>query len=271
MTTKESAATAGQVSTNAAEIYDTFFVPALFGEWAGPLCQAAGIAPGQHVIDVACGSGATTRAACAAAGRSGKVVGLDRNDGMLAVARKRCPEARFVEARAEAMPFPDDGFDAVLCQFGLMFFDDRFAALCEMRRIARPGACVALSVWDRAETSPGYARMIALLDRLFGPGVADALRAPFVLGERADLVDILSRAGMADARITTRAGTARFPSIGEWVRTDVRGWTLADLIDDDQFAALTAAAEAEFADMARADGTVRFAAPAHLVVWPPAG
>jgi len=263
------AATTGQISATAAEIYDAFFVPALFGEWAEPLCEAARIAPGTRVIDIACGTGATTRAAYSAASPGGDVMGLDRNDGMLAVARSRSPDIAFIEGRAETLPFPDLDFDAVLCNFGLMFFEDRAAALQEMRRVVREGGRVALSVWDRVETSPGYARMITLLDRMFGTEVAEALRAPFVLGERSNLQAALAEGGMQEANLVTRVGTARFASVSEWVRMDVRGWTLSNMIDDEQFAALVAEAEREFGDLVAPTGSVSFAAPAHIVTWPP--
>ncbi len=264
--TIESAA-AGQVSATAAEIYDTFFVPALFGEWAEPLCEVVGLQAGARVLDVACGTGATTRVAQSHVGPDGEVVGLDRNEGMLAVARSQSPEIEFVEGRAEDLPFADEAFDAVLCQFGLMFFGDRAAALREMRRVLRRGGTLALSVWDRVGTSPGYARMIALLERLFGADVADALRAPFVLGERSDLIALLAAGGMTEARVVTRTGTARFASVAEWVRVDVRGWTLAEMIDDDQFVTLATAAERAFGDLAAPDGAVSFPAPAHMVTW----
>lgn len=263
---KDAAAT-GQVSTSAAEIYDEFFVPALFGEWAGPLCAAAGLVAGDQVLDVACGTGATTRVARSEVGTGGSVKGLDRNEGMLKVARSRAPDLSWVEGRAEALPFPDAAFDAVLCQFGLMFFDDRAAALREMSRVVRPSGKAVVSVWDTAETSPGYARMIALIDRLFGSDAANALRAPFVLGEKDALRSVLRDGGWEDATVTTEIGTARFASIFEWVRMDVRGWTLADMIDDEQFSALVAAAERELAVFAGPDGSVAFPAPAHIITW----
>lgn len=260
-------AAAGQVSKSAAEIYDEFFVPALFGPWAGPLCELAGISPGESVLDVACGSGATTRVAAERAAPGGSVTGLDCNPGMLEVARRRAPSLRWIEGQAEALPFEDARFDATLCQFGLMFFEDRVAALREMARVTRPGGRVAVSVWDAADASPGYAGMIALIDRMFGSKAADALRAPFVLGDREALQALLDAAGLQGARIEDRTGTARFDSIREWVRMDVRGWTLADLIDDDGFEALVAAAESELSGFTGPAGEVRFPAPALLTVW----
>lgn len=261
------AAATGQVPRTAAEIYDAFFVPALFGQWASPLCDAAGIEPGQSVLDVACGSGATTQEAAARVGHTGHVTGLDRNDGMLAVARSKLPGCEWVEARAEDIPFADNTFDAVLCQFGLMFFDDRVKALVNMQRVLRPKGRLALSVWDVAESSPGYAAMIALIDKMFGQVAADALRAPFVLGEKAKLLDLLAESGLGDAQVDTSIGSARFDSIREWVRMDVRGWTLSEFIDDSGFEELVAAAEKALSEFAAPDGTVSFPAPAHIVSW----
>jgi ubiquinone/menaquinone biosynthesis C-methylase UbiE len=260
-------ATTGQVNTSAAEVYDLFFVPALFGAWAEPLCDAAGLKLGVTVLDVACGTGATTRVADRRVGTSGSVTGLDRNAGMLSVARTRAPEIRWLDGRAESLPFPAEEFDAVLCQFGLMFFDDRVAALTEMQRVLRPGGCLAVSVWDNVQNSPGYAGMIKLIDRLFGSEPAAALQTPFVLGEKSVLRDLATAAGLEQARITTRAGVARFASIQEWVRMDVRGWTLSDMIDDDQFKTLVSAAERELNEFVSPDGSVSFDAPAHFVTY----
>ncbi len=264
---QSAAAEKGQVSKTAAEIYDEFFVPSLFGQWAGPLCEAAGVEPGQAVLDVACGTGATTREAATRVQPGGRVTGLDCNSGMLAVASARAPDIRWVEDRAEELPFPDDSFDAVLCQFALMFFEDRARALSEMRRVLRPGGRLALSVWDEAANSPGYDAMIALIETMFGKEAADALRAPFVLGERARLSKVLEAGGLAGAEVATKQGTARFASIREWVRMDVRGWTLAEFIDDDDFEALVKEAERTLRAYEGADGAVAFPAPAHIVTW----
>ena len=255
----------GQVTGSAADVYEAFFVPALFGAWAAPVAAAAAITAGDRVLDVACGTGVLARAALARVQPGGAVVGLDRNDGMLAVARRLAPGVDWRLGRAEALPFDDGSFDAVVSQFGLMFFDDRVAALKEMWRVIRPGGRLAVAVWDGLDSSPGYAAMTALLQRLFGDQAADALRAPFALGDRAVLSSLFDRAGIADRQRATLDGTARFPSIEAWVHTDVKGWTLADRIDDQQYEALRQAALRDLGTFADARGSVAFAAPAHIV------
>lgn len=251
----------GQLTAPSAEIYEEFFVPALFAQWPPRLCDAAGVAGGQQVLDVACGTGVLAREA---ARRGAAVTGLDRNVGMLAVARRVAPAIEWREGRAEGLPFDDRRFDVVACQFGLMFFEDRVQALCEMMRVLKPGGRLVVAVWDALERTPGYAAMVELLDRMFGEEIAMLLRAPFVLGEPADLRRLSQAADIVNATIETIAGEACFPSIEAWVRTDVKGWTLADAIDDRQYARLRQAAQQELARFAAADGSVRFTAPAHI-------
>lgn len=252
----------GQVTRTAAEIYEEFFVPALFRQWAPVVADAAGVTAGQRVLDVACGTGVLAREA---AGRGAAVTGLDRNEGMLAMAGRMAPSVAWKAGRAEQLPFPDAGFDAVASQFGLMFFDDRAQAVREMRRVLKPGGRLAIAVWDRLESSPGYAAMAALLERLFGSRIAGELHAPFALGDSVALRSLFVEAGMSDVAVAMRRGTARFPSIEAWVRTDVKGWTLADLIDDEQLALLQREAAVALRPYTTADGAVAFETPALIV------
>jgi SAM-dependent methyltransferase len=146
-----------------------------------------------------------------------------------------------------------------------MFFEDRATALREMMRVLRPGGRLAVAVWAALEDSPGYAALTDLLQRLFGDRAADALRAPFVLGDPHTLRAICDQAGIGDARITTHDGTARFPSIESWIYTEIKGWTLADMIDDAQYERLLAEAQRVLQPFVGADGAVAFSLPAHIV------
>lgn len=230
------------------------------------LLDALGARPGERVLDVACGTGVLAREAAGRVGAAGRVTGLDVNEGMLAVARARAPGVDWRRGPAEAIDEPDGSFDAVVSQFGLMFFEDRVAALREMRRVLRPGGRLVVAVWAGIDDVPGYAAMTALLDRLFGARIADELRAPFCLGDTGALRALFAAAGMADGEIRTLPGSARFPSVEDWVRTDVKGWTLAELIDDDQYATLQREAPAALRHFVQPDGTVAFANPAHVAM-----
>lgn len=252
----------GQLTRTAAEVYEEFFVPALFGEWAVPSCDAASVGKGKRLLDVGCGTGCVAREAVR---RGAEVTGLDPNEGMLTVARRLEPKVDWRDGLAEAIPFEDASFDAVTCQFGLMFFADRVQALKEMWRVTKPGGRLVVATWDSLDRTPGYAAMVALLQRLFGEEIAAGLRAPFVLGEPAEVLELFEAAGIPGAEVDTQTGTARFPSIADWVHTDVKGWTLADAIDEVQYEVLQQAAQKELQGFAAADGRVRFDSPAHIV------
>lgn len=257
----------GQVSRSAAEVYEEYFVPALFHQWVEPVAAAAGLQPNQRVLDIACGTGVLARGIAERNGRSARVVGLDINEGMLAVARRLAPHIEWQHSPAEALPFPDESFDTVVSQFGLMFFDDRRAAITEMLRVLRPGGRLAVAVWASLDETPGYAAMADLLKRLFGEEVASLIRSPFLLGDERELRTLFAEAGLPSVELDTLPGKARFPSLEGWVFTDIKGWTLADVIDDEQYQLLLAEAHHALRPFVNGDGSVTFDAPAHIVTF----
>lgn len=249
-----------------ADVYEEQFVPALFRHWGPVLCDAANIAPGQCVLDVACGTGALTVAVAERVSPGGAAFGLDANPEMLAVARRKHAGIEWHDGRAESLPFADASFDAVVSQFGLMFFDDRVAALREMQRVLRPGGKLAVAVCDALECSPGYASLAMLLERLFGKPVADAFRAPFVLGNAADLRALCTNAGITEASVVQRQGIVRFASIDALVSTErACVWTLGGLLDDTQFECLRRESQSSLLPFVDPDGMVAFAMPALLI------
>jgi SAM-dependent methyltransferase len=259
------ATSSGQVRGDAAEVYERFFVPAMFREAAGQVLAAVGVPAGSDVLDVACGTGVLARAAAQHTAPE-RVTGLDRNEGMLEVARRVAPAIQWRAGTAEALPFPDASFDRAFCLFGVMFFDDRPAAMRELRRVLRAGGKAAIAVWASLDRSPGYAGMVRLLERLFGADVADELRAPFALGSPRDLEQLLANAGARATRIETLPVVAHFPSLEAWVRTDIEGWTLAGRLDQAQCSALLEAARVDLRDFVLPDGRVAFDDPALLAV-----
>lgn len=249
----------GQVAASAAEVYESFFLPALFEQWVEPLLDASRASGGDRLLDVGCGTGVVARNAVSRVGQGGRIVGLDPNEGMLAVARNT-PRVEWVLGVAEDIPFVRESFDVVVSQFAMMFFSDRRKAVSEMNRVLVPGGRLAIATWASLEDTPGYASMVALLDRLFGRKAGNALRAPYNVGDPQILRDLLA-AEFENVHVEMIEGTARFDSVEAWVHTDIRGWTLSDL-SEEGYQRLLAAGEKELARFVDDNGMVSFPAPA---------
>jgi SAM-dependent methyltransferase len=256
-----------QALLDAANAYETQFVPALFGQWAPIVTDVAAISPADRVLDVACGTGILARVAARRVSGAGRVSGVDPHAGMIAVARRIAPEIDWCEGKAEALPFPDRSFDVVLSQFGLMFFTDRDKAIREMLRVLTPGGRGVVAVWDAIENAPAFADLVGLLDRSAGKPAGDALRAPFALGDKATLVRLFESAGASAVEVATRRGTARFPTIRDLVEAELRGWlpVMGVNLTEPEIGTILAESEEVLAPYRSGTGELAFAIPAHLV------
>lgn len=132
--------------------YQRHLAPCLFEPWAEILLERVGIDPGEHVLDVASGTGVVARLAAARAGEGGRVVASDASGPMLAHAatiptHEGSAPIEYVEAPVTELPMDDAAFDVVLCQQGMPFFTDRRAAAAEMHRVLGSGGRVGVAVW----------------------------------------------------------------------------------------------------------------------------
>src|SRR5213592_3767035 len=135
------------------KLYDTYLVPLIFEPYAPDLANRLRSRSLSRVLEIAAGTGVVTRALAAVLPESVTIVATDLNQAMLdqaaAVGTKRAVEWR--QADAMRLPFGDATFDAVVCQFGVMFFPERSKAFSEARRVLRPGGVFLFNVWDRIE------------------------------------------------------------------------------------------------------------------------
>ena len=206
--------------------YERLFVPALFAPWTKHLLEAAGVHEGDHVLDIACGTGVLTRDALSCVGVAGSVVGVDAAPGMIAAAKELEADINWVLGKAEALALEDASFDCTMSQFGMMFFEDREAAVHEMFRVLKPGGKLAISVWNTIEENPTYGDIISVLREHVGvaAAAADAVHLPFTLGNHGDVTTLLERAGFSDIIVETKVESARFPSSQSMVEAELRGW-----------------------------------------------
>jgi ubiquinone/menaquinone biosynthesis C-methylase UbiE len=134
-------------------IYDSYLGPVIFEPYAEDLANRLAALNAERVLETAAGSGIVTRALVRSLSASANIVATDLNQPMLDHAAERVPSGRvsWQKADAQALPFPDAAFDAVVCQFGVMFFPDKQKAYREARRVLKPGGQFIFNVWDRIE------------------------------------------------------------------------------------------------------------------------
>lgn len=261
-----------QVGGDAAELYERYHVPAIVGPWAADLVALAAPQSGDRVLDIACGTGVVARLAAEHAGAAGRVLGLDLNAGMIAVARSIPPSpgapTEWHEGSALALPFPDGSFDLVLCQQGLQFFPDRPAALREMHRVLRPGGRLALSVWRPLPFNPFHVAMVGALARHLGPKAAAPLHAAFSLGDGGELLTLITGASFRDVVIRPASKTHRVGPPDEFVRGWLMGSPMADTLgpaDESSRAALIGDVVAALRPYVN-DDSLAFPMEAHLAM-----
>ena len=223
-----------QLEASAPELYERYLVPAIARLWAADLVERAAPKPGERVLDIACGTGIVARFAAATIG-TGHVVGLDINEGMLAVARSRSAgiglDIEWREASALDLPFADSSFDLILCQLGLQFFPDQPRALREMIRVLVPNGRLALSVFTAIERTPVTNVLAEALDRYLGPGASAVKRSEHSLSDPIYLHELVAGAGFREVTIEQVIQIIRFDSAQQYVRFQLSATPLASLVD----------------------------------------
>ena len=208
-------------------IYDACLGPLLV-EFAADLGErvAAIMGPVGQVLEIACGTGISTRLMRANLAPHAEMVATDLNPAMIEFAideRGALPGVRYEIADAMALPFPAQSFDAVASQFGIMFFPDIPKGLTEMRRVLRPGGLVACSVWDTLAANPAVALAHATIGRFFDAQPPTFLKVPFGSCPPEPTLELFRAQGFERMEVQALEITAAHPSARELARGFVEG------------------------------------------------
>jgi len=213
------------------KLYDEYLVPLIFEPYAADLVNRLRSRSLSRVLEIAAGTGVVTRALASGLVEDVSIVATDLNQAMLdhasAVGTKRAVEWR--QADAMALPFADATFDAVVCQFGVMFFPDKPRAFAEAHRVLKPGGIFLFNVWDRIVENEFADSVTTALESVFPDDPPRFLaRTPHGYHERAAIERDLASGGFrAKAHIATvtarsRAQSANAPAIAYCQGTPLR-------------------------------------------------
>jgi ubiquinone/menaquinone biosynthesis C-methylase UbiE len=237
--------------------YERYMVPMHFG-WHGRVLagRLADLTSGE-ILETAAGTGAVTRALVAILPVTVGITATDLNQPMLdlGAALPGLERVRWRQANAQALPFGDETFHAVLCQFGVMFFPDRHAAFAEAWRVLKPGGRLLFSAWDGLENNPLGHIAHQTVFKLFPTLPEESALAPYVYHDRATIEADVSSAGFREIHIEIIAGVSRAGSASDVAYAMCQGGVVRGAIEalgpgrlDEATEAVTRAIAARFGE-----------------------
>ncbi|WP_102124717.1 class I SAM-dependent methyltransferase [Deinococcus planocerae] len=214
------------------QLYERYMVPLMFEPYADDLAARVVRRQPARVLEVAAGTGALTRRLARDLPGGVPIVATDLNPPMLdqaaAVGTSRPVEWR--QADALSLPFPDEAFDVIVCQFGVMFFPDKARAFAEARRVLRPGGHLLFNVWDRIEHNDFAATVQGAMEAVFPDDPPRFMaRVPHGYHDPAVIARDLAASGFEQAPAVTtltvrgRAASPRVPAVALCQGTPLRG------------------------------------------------
>lgn len=242
-------------------------VPAIFDDYARYLARRVGDIAGERVLEIACGNGVLTRHLSDTLDDSVRLVATDLNPEMVDAAFVSVgdPSVDFRPAEVTALPFDDDSFDVVVCQFGVMFFDDKLRGYHEVSRVLKPGGRFVFNVWDSLDRNRLCALVRDEMTRLM-PSVLPTFDGnPFAYNRISTITDDLRRAGFSSPYVTVMPLINRARNAHEMALALIVGsWLGTELDDQGMTDAALEAVRSRVIDMF-GDGEVR--APMQSIVF----
>lgn len=215
------------------EHYHRGLGPTLFEPYARETAARVAAASPRRVLETACGTGIVTRRLRAALPAAAELVATDLNEPMVAVARKTVGRGARVDwdcADMTRLPFADGEFDAVVCQFGLMFVRDKAAALREARRVLGPAGRVFLATWQSMDKNTVARLAHETVGWFFPDDPPQFYNTPFGFGEPEQIVPLLAGAGFTDVEAEAVEKATVFESARELAVGFIDGYPITDVI-----------------------------------------
>jgi SAM-dependent methyltransferase len=200
------------IDTSAAEAFEKYLVPTVFGPWSRSLVDLADPKPGERLLDVGCGTGAAARYAADLLPEQNAVAAIDLNAGMVAHARTLDPTGAvdWREGDIMALPFDDGTFHNIIGNQLLQFLPDRGGALVEIQRVMTPDGRAIFGVYCSLDLCPAHGAVANALEK---HDVDPAgIQNPYSFGDPMILGDVLADAGFRDVSVVRRTMEARFDS-----------------------------------------------------------
>ncbi|WP_035726800.1 class I SAM-dependent methyltransferase [Bradyrhizobium murdochi] len=241
--------------------YDQGLGPVIFVEYAADIAQRVAAGRPARVLETAAGTGIVTRKLRDALPADTQLTATDFNPPMLDIARAKFQtgeQVAFQPADAVALPFADASFDAIVCQFGLMFFPDQAKSFSEAYRVLAPGGRYVLSVWDSHRYNPFGRIAHEVAGRFFATDPPQFYNVPFSCHQIDPIKEMLITVGFGDIGIAVISQVRELPDVATFARAAVHGNPLIDQVqarggvDPDQIVdAMAQAFRREFGDPGR--------------------
>ncbi len=216
----EATAFAGSVP----KTYHAHLVPLIFEDYARDLVARLGPCGGQRILELACGTGVVTREIARAMPSDATLIATDINEAMIEVARPYVgadARVKFQKVDACELPFADASFDAIVCQYGVMFFPDRVKAMREARRVLVPGGRYLFNVWDSLEHNPIPRAVHETVAAIFPENPPMFLaKMPYGWSDRGEIERVVRAGGFANCTIET----VGFPCVAPTAEDAARGF-----------------------------------------------